>query len=107
MKQPLEQLKALSDRNRLRIVAALMNSEELCACQISELLGVSGATASRHMDLLIRAGLIESRKEGRWVHYKLNAGFPAPLFQWLEKKLFSDPEIKADFRKLRKITGCT
>ena len=57
MKTQLEQLKALSDRNRLRVVAALMNTSELCACQISELLGVSGATASRHMDLLIRAGL--------------------------------------------------
>lgn len=106
MKQPLEQLKALADHNRLRIVAALMNPQELCACQISELLGVSGATLSRHMDLLIRAELVNSRKDGRWVHYKLSPSFPEPLFQWLEKNIPSDPEIKADLRKLRKITGC-
>ena len=106
MKQPLEIMKALSDRNRLRVVAALMNAEELCACHLVELLGVTGATASRHMDLLIRSGLIESRKDGRWVHYRLSPTFPAPIFQWLEKNLSSDPDIKADLKKVKKITEC-
>ncbi|HAS82161.1 MAG TPA: transcriptional regulator [Verrucomicrobia bacterium] len=106
MKAPLEQLKALADRNRLRVVAALMNTEELCACQISELLGVTGATASRHMELLIRAGLIDSRKAGRWVHYTLSPDFPAPLREWLEKPLSKDPDIKADLGKVKKIMGC-
>ncbi len=107
MKAHLEQMKALADRNRLRIVAALMNTEELCACHISELLGVSGATASRHMELLIRAGLIDSRKNGRWVHYKLSPAFPAPLFQWLEKPLSEDQGIKVDLCNVKRITGCT
>lgn len=106
MNKPLEQLKALSDRNRLRVVAALISTEELCACQLSNLLGVSGATASRHMDLLIRAGLVDSRKDGRWVHYKLSPAFPAPVFQWLEKTLLTDSQIKADRKELDKITGC-
>ncbi len=106
MKTPLEQLKALADRNRMRIVAALMNTDELCACHISEMLGVSGATASRHMELLIRAGLIDSRKSGRWVHYTLSPAFPAPLREWLEKPLSKDPDIKADRGNVRKITGC-
>jgi len=99
-------LKALSDRNRLRVVAALMNTSELCACQISDLLGVSGATASRHMDLLIRSHLVESRKDGRWVHYKLSPSFPVPLFQWLAKPLSQDPQIKADLANVKQITGC-
>ncbi len=106
MKAELEQLKALSDRNRLRVVAALMNTSELCACQISELLGVSGATASRHMELLIRAGLVGSRKDGRWVHYKLSPTFPAPVHKWLEETLSADADIKKDRQKLRRITGC-
>ncbi len=106
MKQPLEQLKALSDRNRLRVVAALMSRNELCACHIAELLGVTGATASRHMDLLIRAELVSSRKDGRWVHYSLSPSFPQPVFQWLEKCLKNDPDIKADRRTLKKIVGC-
>jgi ArsR family transcriptional regulator len=106
MKTPLEQLKALADRNRLRVVATLMNTDELCACQISGVLGVSGATASRHMELLIRAGLVDSRKVGRWVYYKLSPAFPSPLFQWLDKTLSEDPELKADRVKLLEITGC-
>jgi ArsR family transcriptional regulator, arsenate/arsenite/antimonite-responsive transcriptional repressor len=106
MKQPLEQLKALADRNRLRVVAALMSTEELCACHIANFLGVTGATASRHMSLLINSGLVQSRKDGRWVHYRLTETFPALLFQWLEKILSTDADIKADRRALKKITGC-
>jgi len=106
MKQPLEILKALSDRNRLRIASALMSQEELCACHIIELLQVTGATASRHMGLLIRSGLVQSRKAGRWVHYKLNPETAAPLFQWLENELQNDPGMKADRKALIKITAC-
>jgi ArsR family transcriptional regulator len=106
MKQPLEIMKALSDRNRLRVVAALMSQDELCACHIIELLQVTGATASRHMDILLRAGLVQSRKAGRWVHYRLNTGAAAPLFQWLEAELQNDAGIKADRKALIKITGC-
>jgi ArsR family transcriptional regulator len=106
MNQPLEIMKALSDRNRLRVAAALMTQEELCACHLIELLQVTGATASRHMDVLLRSGLVESRKAGRWVHYKLNRAAAAPLFQWLETELQTDPDIKADRKALIKITGC-
>lgn len=106
MNQSLEILKALSDRNRLRVAAALMNQEELCACHIIELLQVTGATASRHMDVLLRAGLVQSRKAGRWVHYKLNREAAAPIFQWLENELQNDPGIKADRKAIIKITGC-
>ena len=106
MKQPLEQLKALSDRNRLRVVAALTKQHELCACHIAELLQVTGATASRHMDLLIRSGLVQSRKDGRWVHYRLADQFPEPLLNWLRTELKTDSGIKADCRKLMEITGC-
>ena len=102
----LDQLKALSDRNRLRIVAALLHANELCACQISEMLGVSGATASRHMELLIRADLVASRKEGRWVFYKLSPTFPAHVREWLASPLSKDPEIKKDQSRVKKITGC-
>ena len=49
MKNILSVCRALSDRNRLRIVAALAVHDELCACQLTEMLTVSGATASRHL----------------------------------------------------------
>ncbi|THB72199.1 MAG: ArsR family transcriptional regulator [Desulfobulbaceae bacterium] len=100
--------KALSDRNRLRIVAALLKNEELCACQIIELMQVTGATVSRHMGLLINAGLVVSRKEGRWVHYRLRRDVTSwlPLMEWLEAQIADDLELAADLSKLAEITAC-
>ena len=71
MKNTLSLLKALSDKNRLRVVAALLSTHELCACQIKELLKITGASVSRHLALLIQVGLVDSRKKGRWVYYRL------------------------------------
>ncbi len=62
---------ALGDPNRLRLLAACLE-EERCVCQLVGLLGLSNATVSKHLTLLRTAGLIESRKEGRWVHYRLS-----------------------------------
>jgi ArsR family transcriptional regulator len=100
--------KALSDRNRLRIVAALMRYEELCACQIIELMQVTGATVSRHMGLLIGSGLVASRKEGRWVYYRMRreqVEFTG-LVQWMEKQLMNDPDIVRDGKTLAAILAC-
>ena len=106
MNKTLEMLKALADRNRLRVVAALMDQEELCACQITELLQVTGATASRHMGLLLHAGIVQSRKEGRWIYYRLAP--PADtqaVFQWLETSFAGSDQLLADLQALGKIIG--
>lgn len=106
MIQTLEILKALSDLNRLRIVSALGRYDELCACQITELLQVTGATASRHLSVLQHAGLLTSRKEGRWVYYRLAP--PAEteaIFQWLENSFVESEQLQADFQALEKIVG--
>lgn len=106
MVQVREILKALSDMNRLRIVAALGRHEELCACQITELLQVTGATASRHLSVLQHAGLLESRKEGRWIYYRLAP--PAEtdaVFEWLENSFKGSEQMQADFQALGKIIG--
>jgi len=107
MKNALEPLKALADGNRLRIVAALMEKEELCACQFTQLLQITGATVSRHMELLIRAGIVHSRKDGRWVHYRLDPGFPGPILNWLRIQLDTDPVIKSDRKALQQILRCS
>ncbi len=96
--EPLDILKALADRNRLRIVLALTDHAELCACQITELLGVRGATTSRHLRQLTRAGLLASRRDGRWIHYRLREEFAAsaPL-DWLGRAT-ADDAARADDR---------
>ncbi len=104
MERDLNILKALSDRNRLRIAAALSRSNELCACEIIELLNVTGATASRHLSILQNVGLIASRKEGRWMHYHLTLTEKTrPLFQWLQQFPFKTEGIRTDIRTLEKI----
>ncbi len=100
--------KALSDRNRLRIVSVLMKCDELCACQLTELIQVTGATASRHMGVLISSGLVDSRKDGRWVYYRLGreqADFGV-LINWVESQLSNDPDAVSDAATLKNITSC-
>jgi len=46
-------------------------AEELCACKISERLGLSGSTTSHHMSVLTEAGLVSARKDGVWTYYTL------------------------------------
>lgn len=100
--------KALSDRNRLRIVAALLKHDELCACQLTELIQVTGATASRHMGVLISSGLVDSRKEGRWVYYRIRReqADGGVLVSWIKSQLSRDPDIALDAKTLDEITSC-
>lgn len=63
--------KALADESRLRIIVAL-DGRELCVCQLTELLGLATSTVSRHISVLRQAGLLSSRKHGKWVFYALN-----------------------------------
>lgn len=106
MQSLLAVMKALSDRNRFRVVAALQAHDELCACQITELLQVSGATVSRHMGILVQAGLVEARKAGRWTHFRLIAP-PAPHIQpilvWLKAGTGQCPDVDRDRRALEAI----
>lgn len=62
--------KALSDSHRVRALMALRGGE-LCVCQIIELLALAASTVSKHMSILKQAGLVDSRKDSRWVYYRL------------------------------------
>jgi ArsR family transcriptional regulator len=72
-------LKALADRTRLRIVGLLL-AGEVCVCDIHESLGIPQPKASRHLAYLRRTGLVDARKDGLWVHYRL-ANLPDPVMQ--------------------------
>jgi ArsR family transcriptional regulator, arsenate/arsenite/antimonite-responsive transcriptional repressor len=98
--------KALADGNRMRVVAALTERDELCVCQITEMLQLSTATVSRHMSILQNARLVQSRKESRWVFYRLAGTFPALLRQWLTESIADSPEITADRQNLLTILSC-
>ncbi len=62
--------KALADPTRLRILA-LLRDGEICVCHIHASLDVPQPTASRHLAYLRKAGLVEARRDGTWMHYRL------------------------------------
>uniref|UniRef100_A0A7C6A916 ArsR family transcriptional regulator n=1 Tax=candidate division WOR-3 bacterium TaxID=2052148 RepID=A0A7C6A916_UNCW3 len=65
-------LKALADQTRLRIIWLLLKAKsELCVCEIMDSLNKSQYNVSRHLKILKNAGLVQERKEGRWVFYSL------------------------------------
>src|SRR5207344_1702227 len=81
MSKPLTELeglfKALADETRLRILGLLLTGE-VCVCHIHESLRIPQPKASRHLAYLRKAGLVEARREGLWMHYRL-ATLPDPV----------------------------
>ena len=70
MNDLMDVVKALADENRLRALRALQNGE-LCVCRLIALLDLAPSTVSKHLSILRAARLVESRKEGRWLYYRL------------------------------------
>jgi len=66
--------RALADKTRLRIFEAISKCDGMNCGQIVTLRGVTGATVSHHLRILADAGLIESRREGQFVHNEANPG---------------------------------
>lgn len=63
--------KALADTNRMMIVD-MLSCGELCACNILEKFHITQPTLSHHMKILCDCGLVNGRKEGKWMYYSLN-----------------------------------
>jgi ArsR family transcriptional regulator len=63
--------KAFCDDNRLRILE-LLRSGEKCACVLIEKLDIGQSALSYHMKILVDSGVVESRQEGKWTHYKIS-----------------------------------
>ena len=101
--------KALSDIQRLRILMALRTGE-LCVCQIIEVLGLAPSTVSKHLSILSAAGLVDSRKDGRWAYFRLPQGEALkavkPVLKWLDGALAGDESIAKDAKKLEAALAC-
>ena len=100
---------ALADGTRLRILGLLL-SGEVCVCHLHESLGEPQPKVSRHLAYLRRAGLVATRREGLWVHYRLaEATDPvlATIVHAVTHALGHVESIRRDTRALEKTTGCT
>lgn len=106
MKTYLAVTKALSDPNRVRILCALRDGE-LCVCQLTSLLQLAASTVSKHCAILHQADLIDSRKDGRWVYYRLAApsrgSFGSQITRQTFRALADAEQIAADRDRLADI----
>ena len=63
--------KAFCDENRVRILELLKDGEK-CACKLLEEMNITQPTLSHHMKILCDSGIVEGRKEGKWMHYSIS-----------------------------------
>ncbi len=108
--QPLSRVfRALGDEMRVRIVALLVHGE-LCVCHLEQALGLSQPNASRQLAILKSAGIVESRREGTWVYYRLTAQEHRSVERVLEvlaTTFGAERALRADHARLRRSCGPT
>lgn len=110
MKRLMAMLKAVSDENRVRLLMALSEGE-LCVCQLIEFIELAPSTVSKRMSILRGANLVESRKKGRWVYYRLpDSGEDdsiAKFIDWLMYTLADNPRIQGDKARMAEVLEST
>jgi ArsR family transcriptional regulator len=94
--------RALADPTRLRLLN-LIGDREICVCYFVEILGTSQPKVSRHLAYLRKAGIVASRREGKWIHYRLqmpkDEAAAGVLLETL-KHLRGKPEMQRDIARL-------
>jgi ArsR family transcriptional regulator, arsenate/arsenite/antimonite-responsive transcriptional repressor len=100
--------KALADGTRLRILGLLL-AGEVCVCDIQDSLKSPQSKVSRHLAYLRRARLVETRREGLWIHYRLGT-LPDPVLAAIvdavRHALTHTDVVRRDGARLQKRTGC-
>lgn len=104
--------KAFSDPTRLRILNLLQlrgrGRSELCVCDLIDVLGLPQAKVSRHLAYLRRSGLVQTRREGQWVYYRLSkaeGGVHKKMLECLRCCEAQVAELQADREKLELNAG--
>lgn len=95
---------ALADPTRLRLLN-LMNGREVCVCYFVEVLNQGQPKISRHLAYLRRAGIVEARREGKWMHYRIERPADtraAAILDVTLKSFETDRNMQADLARLGK-----
>jgi ArsR family transcriptional regulator, arsenate/arsenite/antimonite-responsive transcriptional repressor len=99
---------ALADATRLRILGLLLNGE-VCVCHIHESLRIPQPKASRHLAYLRQAGLVDTRRDGLWVYYRL-ADSRDPIVSTIRQAVAHTlghlDTVRRDADRMQKKTGC-
>ncbi len=99
--------KSLSDPNRVRIVEAL-RSGELCVCELCDALDLTQSTLSTHLQVIRAAGIVRSRKEGKWSYYALTPEAAMVVDDWFHPfrgGIRRDTLLVRDRKRLRQRLG--
>ncbi|MBI5165181.1 MAG: winged helix-turn-helix transcriptional regulator [Magnetospirillum sp.] len=100
--------KAVADRNRVRILK-LLETGELCVCQVTTVLDLAPATISKHLSVLKTAGLVQQRRDGRWVYYRLAERefnpYALRALVLVASSLADDPTVAEDRRLLHMVNA--
>lgn len=99
---------ALADATRLRILGLLL-AGEVCVCDIHESLRIPQPKASRHLAYLRRSGLVNTRRQGLWIHYRLakvSDPVMAALVDAVKRALTHVESVHTDGVRLQRRTGC-
>jgi ArsR family transcriptional regulator len=103
MKRLIQLFKALSDEARVRILNLILETGELCVCDLQRVLGFTQTKVSRHLAYLKHSGILEDRRLGGWMIYRLaNQDDPAAKLLFKElRDLFKDEAVlKKDLEEL-------
>ena len=105
MKKTAQIFQALSDETRLRVIK-LLEERELCVCELIQVLDMSQPRISRHLSVLKNAGLVDDRREGKWVYYSLCDGNENKAIKTILKTMTllanDNSAVKKDKKKLKK-----
>ena len=107
MLQPESLFDILSDPTRLRALMLMQSAGEVCVCELTFALNESQPKISRHLALMREAEIVESRREGTWMHYRLSRRLPAwsaKILKHMHLQISGQELYKNDMKQLKKMT---
>jgi ArsR family transcriptional regulator len=109
MQNEMAIFKALSDPTRLRLAVLLAIKGETCVCKLAAALDEKDYNVSRHLGILRTAGLVETRREGLWMYYRLTdnpTALETDLFASFRNNFRADPTLQGDLKRMEEYGVC-
>lgn len=100
---PHELFSLLSDETRLRCLVLLQKEQELCVCEIGQIIESIQPKISRHLALMRNSGLVLDERRGQWVYYSLNPSLPdwaKKIIESTSANLLKEKPYSSDIKKI-------
>jgi len=97
--------RALADPTRLRLVLLLVSQDELCVCELTHALAEFQPKISRHLGALREAGIVTDRRDGLWIHYRINPDLPTWAREILTVTARANAKVEPYARDAKRLKG--